>query len=224
MVSQGVCRPSKSPWASPLHMVRKSDGSWRPCGDYRGLNKRTKPDRYPLPFLHDYTHILHGKLWFSKIDLRRAFNQVAVNPSDIEKTAITTPFGLFEFPMMTFGLCNAAQTMQRLLNEVLRGLDFVFGYLDDILVASTSEEEHLRHLRTVFERLSEHGLIINIEKCEFGKQELNFLGHKISAEGISPLAEKVDAFQNLERPKLVNELKSFLASLNFYRRFIPGAI
>lgn len=224
MVSQGVCRPSKSPWASPLHMVRKSDGSWRPCGDYRGLNKRTIPDRYSLPFLHDFTHILHGKSIFSKIDLRRAFNQVPVNPADIEKTAITTPFGLFEFTMMTFGMCNAAQTMQRLLNEVLQGLDFVFGYLDDILVASSTEEQHLQHIRTVLERLSDHGLIINIEKCVFGKSSLEFLGHRITPEGISPLPDKVDAFKNLDLPKTVKELKSFLASLNFYRRFIPGAM
>ena len=110
LMKAGICRPSNSNWCSPLHLVRKSDGSWRPCGDYRALNARTLPDRYPLPYLTYFTTNLRGKKIFSKIDLQKAFHQVPIHPDDIAKTAISTPFGLYEFKFMTFGLCNAAQT------------------------------------------------------------------------------------------------------------------
>ncbi|XP_039970042.1 uncharacterized protein LOC120781945 [Bactrocera tryoni] len=150
LLKLGICRPSSSNWSSPLHMVRKADGTWRPCWDYRALNAQTIPDRYPLPFLQDFANVLAGNTIFSKIDLQKAFHQVPVHPDDVCKTAITTPFGLYEFTKMTFGLRNAAQTFQRIINEVFRGLDFVFTYLDDVCVASKSNEEHRKHLRQVF--------------------------------------------------------------------------
>lgn len=142
MLKQGICRPSSSNWSSPLHMVPKEDGSFRPCGDFRALNAQTIPDRYPLPFIQDVSAILDGKRVFSKVDLKKAFHQVPIDERDIHKTAIITPFGLFEFPYMTFGLCNAAQTFQRLIDHVLKGLNFVFPYVDDILIASTDEAQH----------------------------------------------------------------------------------
>lgn len=142
-------------------MVKKSNGSWRPCGDYRALNSVTIPDRYPLPFIQDVTAILNGKTIFSKIDLKRAYHQVPVKSDDIEKTAIITPFGLFEFTRMTFGLRNAAQTMQRLVNSALSGLNFIFGYLDDLLIASSSPEEHNEHIKLTLQRLSENHLVSN---------------------------------------------------------------
>lgn len=224
LVEAGICRPSKSSWASPLHMVRKSDGSWRPCGDYRSLNTITVPDRYPLPFLSDCTALLDGTSVYSKIDLKKAYYQVPINPDDIEKTAIITPFGLFEFIFMSFGMCNAAQTMQRLLNSVLFGLGFCFGFIDDVLIASSDNETHHKHLQIVFERLAENGLCINIDKCEFGKSEIVFLGHKITANGIKPLPDKIEAIQQIKQPAIAKELKSFLASINFYRRFIKNAV
>lgn len=132
--------------ASPLHVVPKADGGWRLVGDYRRLNDITVPDRYPVPHIQDFTDGLAGSCIFSKVDLVRGYNQIPMHPDDVGKTAVTTPFGLFEFLRMPFGLKNAAQTFQRLMDSVVGDLPFIFVYLDDILVASTSPEQHKAHL------------------------------------------------------------------------------
>lgn len=223
MLTSGTARPSESPWSSPLHLAPKKDNGWRPCGDYRMLNARTIPDKYPIRHIHDFAHNLYGCKVFSTIDLVKAFNQIPVFEADIPKCAITTPFGLFEFPYMTFGLRNAGQTFQRFVDEMTRGLDFCYPYLDDFLIFSHSESEHEDHLRQIFTRMKDYGMLINTAKCVFGKSEVTFLGYHISQHGTKPLEGKVAAIKEFPVPKTAKQLRRFLGMLNFYRRFIPQA-
>jgi Reverse transcriptase (RNA-dependent DNA polymerase)/RNase H-like domain found in reverse transcriptase len=222
MERDGIVRRSTSCWASPLHMVRKPDGTWRPCGDYRRLNVRTVPDRYTCPNMADLSARLAGTRVFSKLDLRKGYFQVPVHPDDIGKTALITPFGTFEFLRMP-GLRNAGQTFQRLMDQIMRGLDYCFVYLDDILIASESLEQHEVHLKEVLSRLEMAGLVLNKAKCVFAAAEVDFLGHRVTAAGISPLQSHVEAVANFPQPTTNKQLMSFLGMLNFYRRFLPRA-
>jgi len=222
MEAAGIIRRSDSPWSSPLHMVKKPNGEWRPCGDYRRLNAATTPSSYPVPNLLDFTAQLQGSRIFSKIDLIKGYYQVPMSEDDIRKTAVITPFGLWEFCRMPFGLRNSGCTFQRMMDEILGDLPFCFIYVDDLLVASKDDAEHRRHLETIFRRLQEAGLVINPEKCEFGRSSVEFLGHRVTSDGVSPLPEKVSAICDMPPPQDVKALQRFLGMLNFYRRFLPS--
>ena len=221
MERMGICQKASSPWASPLHLVPKADGTWRPCGDYRRLNMVTEPDRYPLPNMADLISNLHGSKIFSKLDLLKGYFQVPVHPDDVPKTAVITPFGTYTFNFSTFGLRNSGATFQRLMDGVLGDLPFCACYVDAILVFSRNTEEHHHHLRAVLQRLHDNGLVVRRDKCLFGATSVEFLGHKITATGVSPLPSKVDAVSSFPRPYTVKELQQFVGLVNYYHRFLP---
>lgn len=179
------------------------------------LNGVTIPNRYPV--------LLAGKTIFSNVDLVQGYHQVPVHPYNILKTAVVTSFGLFEFMQMPFSLKNATQTFQRLIDSVLQGLDFLFVYLDNILVSSTSKEEHFSHLCLLFECLSIHRLIINPAKCQFCLSSIDFLGHRITSEGACPLPSRMAAVKSFLLPCMIKALQELLRMVNFYHRFIPKA-
>ena len=201
----------------------KPGGGWRVCGDYRRLNNATIDDKYPVKAISDFNANLAGKTIFSKIDLLKGYHQIPVNPADIPKTAVITPFGLFIFPRTPFGLKNAGQDFQRLMDAILGDLPFCFVYIDDILVASSSPAEHLRHLEEIFTILDANGLVVNQAKCVLGKTSLEFLGYRVDKHGIAPLPERIEAIRSCKAPTTVKELQRFLGMINYYRRFIPKA-
>ena len=235
LVQLGICHRGKSEWSSPLMVARKPClspctctpttpcGGWRVCGDYRRVNAITTDDKYPVRTLADFNANLHGKKVFSKIDLVKGYHQIPVAPEDVGKTAVITPFGLFIFPRTPFGLKNAGQDFQRLMDSILGDLPYVFVYIDDILVASDNMEEHLEHLKVVFQTLSDNGMIANRAKCILGKSSLDFLGYRVDATGIAPLPERVEAIRATEPPTSIKELQRFNGMINYYRRWIPRA-
>lgn len=221
-LSKGFIRASKSSAASPVLFVKKPDGTLRFCVDYRGLNTITKKNRYPLPRIDETLSRLGKAKFFTRLDLRSAFNLIRIREGDEWKTAFRTRYGLFEYLVMSFGLTNAPATCQTLVNDTLREfLDiFCVVYLDDILIYSDDLESHKKHVAKVLEKLLEAGLFVKPEKCEFHSTSTTFLGFVISREGISMDPKKVKAVQEWETPTKVKDLQCFLGFANFYRRFI----
>ena len=205
-----------------LTSCQKRESSYRCVGDYRRLNNVTKKDSYPLPFLNDFLNNLHGMTIFSAIDLKSTYHQVPMDAEPMQKTTITTPFGAFQYRGMNFGLRYAAHTFQRFINKIISGFENVcFAYVDDLLVASAKAEKRKVHLRKLFERLTDHGLIINAEKSQIGKEDLEFLGHRITEKGFRPIQSRVEAICNFPRPSTVTQLRLVVLFILPKRVFIP---
>lgn len=224
MLEKGVIRDSCNPWAAPIVLVRKKNGSLRFCVDYRKLNAVTHKDAFPLPRIEEtLTNLTHAE-WFSTLDLASGYWQVAMDAKDREKTAFTTPLGLFEFNRMPFGLCNAPATFQRLMQQCLsRQLsESLLVYLDDIIIYSPDFSSHLQDLESVFEKLWYHGSKLRLDKCKLLQQEVKFLGHIVDRKGVKPDPEKTSAVQDWPPPTTIRPVRPFLKLAGYYRRFVSN--
>lgn len=221
-LANGFIRRSSSPAAAPILFVKKKDGSLRLCVGYRGLNKITVKNRYPLPLINELMDRLSSAKVYTKLDIRNAYHRIRIAKGDEWKTAFRTKYGLFEYTVMPFGLTNAPASFQSLINETLREfLDrFVVVYLDDILIFSEETAEHQHHVSLVLEKLREAKLYAKAEKCEFDVDRVDFLGFTISPTGISMDQSKVSTITAWPTPKSVHDVQVFLGFANFYRRFI----
>ena len=228
MQEDKVIQPSNSPWASPIVLVKKKDGTLRFCIDYRHLNSVTKLDKFPLPRIDDLLDQLGQSQYFSTLDLAAGYWQVKVGDKSREKTAFITHRGLFEFRVMPFGLTNAPAIFQRLMQKVLEGLnpdqgpEFVEVYIDDVLVFSRTMEDHVKHLRQVLNRLRKAGLKLKPGKCHFVRQTVEYLGHVITPSGLQPNPNQVSAIRDYPSPESVTQVRQFLGMISYYRRFIEG--
>ncbi|GBG63563.1 hypothetical protein CBR_g38630 [Chara braunii] len=224
LIEKGWIRPSVSPYGSPVLFVPKKGGTLRMCIDYRGLNPIIVKNVEPLPRIDDLLDRVQGCRYSNKIDLKSGYHQIAIRPEDQHKTAFQTRYGLYEFVVMPFGLCNAPGTFQHAMNRIFHDyLDkFVIVYLSDILIFSRTVEEHVAHLDKVLSLLRQHQFKINREKCEFGCTRILYLGHEISAEGLKLDDAKVASIRDWPRPQSVTEMRSFLGMTGYYRNFVQN--
>lgn len=219
-----IIRPSQSPWASPVVLQKKKDGSWRFCVDYRKLNEVTRKDKYPLPRVQEIFDALTGAKYFSKLDFKGGYHQVPIDERVRLKTAFVTRSNLWEYNVMPQGICNGPPTFQRIVNKVLGRLQwqFVLAYIDDIIIYSKTIEEHLNHVDQVLSLLYNANFRLNPNKCLFVQQQIQFLGHEIDEQGIRPCPEKTRAILNLPTPKTIKAATSFVKMAEYYRSHIPN--
>lgn len=224
LIAAGIVKESRSPYASPIVIARKKNGSVRMCVDYCTLNKRTIPDPYTMPWIEDALECLLGSKWFSVLDLRSGYYQIAMAEEDKEKTAFICPLGFFQFERIPQGITGSPATFQRLMEKAMGDMHLlqVIVYLDDIIVFSKSLEEHEERLLKVLDRLEEVGLKISIGKCQFCQPQVKYVGHIVSEAGIATDPEKVEAVKRWKQPTDLKSLRSFLGFCGYYRRFIAN--
>lgn len=222
LVKAGFIQPSKSPFGAPILFVKKKDGTMRMCVDYRALNNITIKNAYPLPRVDELFDRLQGAQYFSKIDLRSGYHQIRISPEDVPKTAFRTRYGHFEFLVLPFGLTNAPGTFMHLMHQTFREFldEFVLVFLDDILIFSKTLEEHERHVTAVLQKLRDSKLYAKESKCEFFKTEVEFLGHHVGRNGVRMMDDKIEAINAWPIPTKVTDVRSFLGTAGYYRKFI----
>ena len=223
MLDNGIIEPSTSAWSAPIVPVKKKDGSLRLCVDYRRLNTVTPPDAYPMPRIDDLIDRLGGAKYITTLDLAKGYWQVPVAEKDKPKTTFTTPFGLYQFRVMPFGLSGAPATFQRTMDRLIQGMEaFTGAYLDDLVIYSQTWEEHLGHVRCMLQRLREAGLTANPAKCQFAMAECSYLGHIVGNGKVYPGKNKVQAVEDFPIPRTKKQVRAFLGLTSYYRRFIPN--
>ena len=222
MEKEGVIEPSMSEWAYQVVLVKKKDGSLRMCVDYRRLNSVSRADAYPMPHIDELIDRLGKAQYISTMDLSRGYWQVPVETASRDKTAFVTPQGLFQFRVMPFGLHGAPATFQRLMDRVINGLAaFAAAYLDDLVIYSSTWEEHLTQLRVVLDRLRSAGLTAKPSKCQFGMSRCTYLGHVVGGGHVCPDPSKIQSVESFATPTNKKQVRRFLGLTGYYRKFIP---
>lgn len=224
MLKNGVIRPSTSPFSSPVFLVKKCNGSWYFCVNYRALNAITIRDRFPIPTVDELLDELGRAQWFSRLDLLQGYHQILMKEIDINKMAFRTHHGHYEFRVMPFGLCNAPSSFQTMMNETFRPFHqkFVIVFFDDILIYSKNFADHLHQLEHTFRALEKGQFFLKKSKCSFAQSQIECLGHLVSTRGVEPVPDKVRAIHQWPTPRSFRALRGFLGLVGFYHRFIKG--